>query len=211
MKMIKVFVALLAATILSTANAEDYVGGKDYRVLEQPLKTSKRAIEVAEFFWYGCGHCYNFEPYMHKFETSAADDVKIVRSPAMWNGVMREHAKLYFALAQMKATFEQQQKVFVAISVERRRLADVDSMAELVAELGLDAERFRALFASFPVDSQVRMADVRQRKAGVTGTPQVMVAGKYVVGSTRENPISLSEIIEITEYLVEKERKERAK
>ena len=210
MKVIRTLFVAVAALLTANAATAEFEAGVDYRVIAEPLRTSQSSIEVIEFFWYGCGHCYNFEPYMHRYEETKADDVKVSKSPAMWQGAMREHAKLYYSLAQMDATYEQHLAVFTAISIERRSLTDVDSMAALVDSMGLDAQRFRSLFTSFPVDSQVRMADVRQRDAGITGTPQLMIAGKYVVGSTRDNPLSFEEMLDVTNYLIDKERAERA-
>ena len=209
MKFLRSLIVAAASLVMAATASAQFEAGKDYRVLDAPLKTSKSSIEVTEFFWYGCGHCYNFEPYLHRFDETKADDVKLVKSPAMWQGAMREHAKLYYSLAQMQASDEQHLAVFTAIAIERRSLTDVNSMATLVDSMGLDSQRFRSLITSFPVDSQVRMADVRQRDAGITGTPQLMVAGKYVVGSTRDNPLSFEEMLEVVNYLIEKERAER--
>ena len=208
------FLRLCALAILALTTAQfsmaQYEAGTDYRVLETPLRTSSTSIEVTEFFWYGCGHCYNFEPYFQRFEATAPSDVRVTKSPAMWQGAMREHAKLYYALKAMQATNEQHMQVFTKILVERKRLTEVDEMADLVESMGLDANRFRSLITSFPVDSQVRMADSRQRNAEVTGTPQLMIAGKYVIGSTRDNPLTFEQMLEIASYLIDKERSERA-
>ena len=201
--------ALSAVAVFSLSAHAEYEAGADYRVLDNPVRTSSRAIEVTEFFWYGCGHCYNFEPYFQRFKANAADDVRVNKSPAMWQGAMREHAKLYYALEAMRATDEQHLEVFRAISVERQPLVRLDDMADFAADLGLDENRFRGLITSFPVDSQVRMADARQRQAGISGTPQIMVAGKYIVGSTRENPLTFDQMLAVVEYLVEQERQER--
>lgn len=209
MKIIRALVMSIAALVSASAAAE-YEAGVDYRVLDNPVRTSQTRIEVTEFFWYGCGHCYNFEPYFNRFKENAAEDVRVGKSPAMWAGAMRAHAKMYYAMSALGATDAQHQEVFKAISIERRRMTDVDEMADFVADLGLDGDRYTALYNSFPVDSQVRMADSRQRQAGVTGTPQVMVAGKYVVGSTRENPLTFDQMLAVVEHLVEKERTERA-
>lgn len=210
MKFIRLCVLAIFALTTAQFSMAQYEAGKDYRVLETPLRTSSTAVEVTEFFWYGCGHCYNFEPYLQRFEATAPSDVRVTKSPAMWQGAMREHAKLYYALKAMDATNEQHMQVFTSILVERKRLTEVDEMADLVANMGLDANRFRSLITSFPVDSQVRMADSRQRNAEVTGTPQLMIAGKYVIGSTRDNPLTFEQMLEIAGYLIDKERTERA-
>jgi len=207
MKLLRTLALSAIAALSMSANAE-FEEGVHYTVIENPVRTSSRAIEVTEFFWYGCGGCLSFEPYFQRFKAGAADDVRVNKSPAMWGGAMREHAKLYYALEALRATDAQHLQVFQAIAAQRRPLAQIDDMVDFVGDLGLDENRFRGLITSFPVDSQVRMADARQRQAGVSSTPQVMVAGKYIVG-TRETRLTYDQIFAVTEYLIQLEREAR--
>jgi len=40
-----------------------YIAGEHYQVLPDPIKVvADDKIEVMEIFWYGCGHCKDFEP-----------------------------------------------------------------------------------------------------------------------------------------------------
>ena len=49
---------------LAQASPAAPVAGKDFEVMKSPQPVSAPAgkVEVIEFFWYGCPHCYEFEP-----------------------------------------------------------------------------------------------------------------------------------------------------
>ena len=90
-------VALMATTAFAQ---EAYVAGVNYDVIEKPLRTRDASkIEVEEVFWYGCGHCYHFDPLVQKWKKTIQDDVDFHYTPAMWRENMVTHAKvLYLSL-----------------------------------------------------------------------------------------------------------------
>ena len=58
-------------------------------------------------------------------------------------------------------------------------------------------------FDSFGVDSQVRQADAGARSAKVSGTPSLMVAGKYLIETRAAG--SQTNMLEIARFLIDKE------
>src|SRR3546814_11964017 len=56
--------------------------GKQYKkVSEVQVPADKSRVEVAEFFWYGCPHCYAFDPDLSAWVNSKPADVDFVRYP----------------------------------------------------------------------------------------------------------------------------------
>lgn len=53
-------------------------------------------VEVIEFFWYGCPHCYSFEPSLSKWLKTKPDNVDFIRIPAVFSEEWGNHAKAYF-------------------------------------------------------------------------------------------------------------------
>ena len=51
----------------------------------QPTMGSPDEVEVAEFFWFGCPHCFDLEPFMARFEENLPTGVRVVRVPVTWN------------------------------------------------------------------------------------------------------------------------------
>ena len=195
---------LLALAVNLPAQAQDYVEGEHYDVISPAIRGSSDKIEVTEFFWYGCGHCYNFEPQLVQWKKGLGDDVVVVGSPAMWNGLMEVHAKAFYTAEALDVLDKVHMPLFQAINIDRKRLATEDELADLFAANGVDREAFSKAFNSFGVGSQVRQAMARSKAARISGTPEVMVAGKYRVTTRKAG--SQANMLKIASYLIEKER-----
>ena len=211
-------VLLLALLPIFAMGASDtkatFKEGEQYTVLEgRPKPPVKGKIEVTELFWYGCGHCYNFESMLSSWEKTLDSDVKFNRSPAMWRqrrepqDAMWTHAKLYYTAAALGQLETLHPVFFDAMHKRNLPLTDRDQIAELVKGAGLDGEAFAATMDSFAVNSQVQQADARQRAYKVTGTPEIVVGGYYHVTAGKAG--SQKEMLEVTDYLIDKIRSER--
>ena len=197
--------AVVALQLVSlTAAAQEWVEGEHYDVITPAIRGSSDKIEVTEFFWYGCGHCYNFEPQVVQWKKTLADDVVVKGSPAMWNSLMEVHAKAFYAAEVLGVLDKVHMPLFQAINVDRKRLASEDELADLFAANGVAREDFSKAFNSFGVGSQVRQANARARAAKITGTPELMVAGKYRVSTRKAG--GQANMLKVANFLIEKER-----
>ncbi len=179
--------------------------GKHYDLITPAIRTADPAkIEVKEFFWYGCGHCYNFEPMITQWKKSIDEDVVFYGSPAIWNPSMELHARAYYAAEVLGVLDTMHLVIFQAMNVDRKRLS---SEAEIAAEFeahGVAREDFDKAFNSFGVSSQVRQANSNARAAKITGTPEIMVNGKYRVSSRKAG--NHANMLKLVDFLIEKER-----
>ena len=204
--------ALIALVVLQltalSALAQEWVEGEHYDVITPALRGNSDKIEVTEFFWYGCGHCYTFEPQLVQWKKSLADDVVVVSSPAMWNTLMEVHAKAFYAAEVLGVLDKVHMPLFQAINVDRKRLASEDELADLFAASGVAREDFEKVFNSFGVGSQVRQANSRARAARITGTPEMMVAGKYRISTRKAG--NQTNMLKLATFLIDKERAARA-
>jgi len=204
-------ISLLMFPLFACAEAgeptqERYQAGQHYVVLPEPVRTrDSEKIEVVEVFWYGCSHCYTFEPLVKEWEKGLADDVDFWQSPAMWRDVMVNHARAFFAAQQLKKFDELHPAIFRAMNEDRNPLANEDAVAKLFARHGVNQEDFKNAFSSFAVTSGVRLADSRARSYRVTGTPEVIVNGKYRITGSMAG--SQRDMLKVADFLVEKERK----
>ena len=200
---------VLAAALTGTARAEEYAEGEHYDVIT-PAIASRHPdkIEVTEFFSYSCGHCYNFEPLVSKWKETLGEDVVVVPSPVIWNKPMELLAKAYYAAEVLDVTELMHLALFQAIHVDRQRLTSAGAIAEVFEDAGVAEEDFLKAFNSFGVSSMARQADARARAARITGTPEVMVAGKYRITTRKAG--SQAGMLEIAEFLIEKARAAKA-
>ncbi|MEM9401966.1 MAG: thiol:disulfide interchange protein DsbA/DsbL [Pseudomonadota bacterium] len=182
------------------AQAEDAAAERDWKYQEgshftrlvpsQPTWGGADKIEVTEFFWYGCGHCYNFEPYINRWKDSKDPGVRLVLVPAMWNPLLEKHARLFFVEqifarnGQITDPARFRQVVFEEIHRRGNRLASDRSIYELFERVGISREDFDKSWNSFEVDQNIRKARDLARRYSVNSVPTVVVNGKYKSDAT---------------------------
>ena len=97
--------------------------GEHYVRLPNPVRTANPdKIEVAEVFWYGCGHCYSFEPQLQKWHKTLPESVLFVESPAMWNRDMETHARIFYTAKSLGVLDTMHRTIFDAMHIEKLRL-----------------------------------------------------------------------------------------
>ena len=201
---LSVIFGLAGATAVS-AEGETYVEGKDYDVISPAIRTANPdKVEVVEFFWYGCGHCYTFEPMITQWKKSLPEYVDFVGSPAVWNQPMELHAKAYYAAKALDALDPMHMVIFQAMNVDRKRLASEQEIAALFTANGVSEADFSKAYNSFGIDSQVRQANAKARAAKITGTPEMVVNGKYRISTRKAG--SQANMLKVANFLIEKER-----
>ncbi|MCK5880487.1 MAG: thiol:disulfide interchange protein DsbA/DsbL [Sinobacterium sp.] len=210
--MIKYISAFLLSALMSVSafSADEYTAGKHYDLLKTPVTTrDAKKVEVVEVFWYGCIHCFNFEPMMQAWKKAQAADVDVYTMPAMWNANMKMHAKAFYT-AKALGKFDQMNDVlFQTMNVKRNRLKTEASVKSVFVANGVDAKKFDATFNSFGVKSQVNLADSRAKSYGIQGTPEIVVNGKYRVSSVSAG--GQAQMLKVVEFLIAKERATLAK
>lgn len=205
-RLVHVFLLVLCLLPLAARAADPlYIEGTHYERLAEPVRTADPArIEVVELFWYGCSHCYHFEPLLAKWRPGIGKDVDFHRSPAMWNKLMAVHAQAFYAAEILGVLEKMNQPLFDALNVQRKRLETEDEIAEIFVANGVSAADFQKAFNSFGVQSKVKQADARQRSYKTTGTPEIIVNGKYrVSGRLAGSPEGM---LKVVDFLIAKER-----
>jgi thiol:disulfide interchange protein DsbA len=214
--MIKQFLKTsLAAGLLSLlafsvwAQPALYVSGTHYETLPAAVRTNNpNKIEVLEVFWYGCGHCFRFQPLVDHWAENAPDDVEYLRFPAIWNDLMKVHARAYYTAESLGVTDKVHGPIFEAINLQNNRLQNERQLATLFARHGVSEADFATAFNSFPVNTQVNQAERKMRDYQIRSTPNVIVNGKYLV-TTNDAVRTQQDMLTIVDFLVAQERAAR--
>lgn len=202
-------VVVMLAPVLVQASEPTYQEGKAYDRLQSQLPTRHPdKIVVTEFFWYGCIHCFHFEPMLEAWKAKLPKDVLLERSPAIWNDRMKLHARAYYTAKALGVLDKVNQPLFNALNVDGKSLATEAAIGQIFEAHGVSKEAFDKTFNSFGVTSEVSQADARQRNAGITGTPELTVNGTYRI--TGEQAGSQADMLKVADFLIDKIRKERA-
>jgi len=196
---------LAAFAIAGQVSAAEWQEGTHYKELSSPVRTdSSETIEVAEVFWYGCPHCYNFKPLVESWAEDVPEDVDFVKIPAALGQSWEPHAKAFYALEAMGELDKVHDALFDALARDRRPLNSGEALAEFVSDHGVNGEEFLKTYNSFGVNARMQKAQSKIRGARITGTPTMLVNGKYTVSASMAG--SHEAVLEVVDYLIEQER-----
>jgi len=189
--------------VTGMACAASYEEGKHYKRVDQPKIVDADKVEVLEFFWYGCPHCYSFEPHISKWKKNKPDNVEFVQIPATFRPQWVLHARAYYALEMLGVGDKIHPKFFSEMHVKKNNLKTVDALIKFVEQHGVDRSEFVDAMNSFAVETKVRKANKLVEGYKLGGVPSVTVNGKYLVSASMAG--SYENMIKIMNYLVERE------
>jgi len=203
MKTLMLFIFLMAST--SWVQAADFSGGIHFKNVPVQQTSTGDKIEVLEFFWYGCPHCYSFEPYLNAWKKSLPSNVEFIRVPAIFRADWEIQARAYYALSNMGVIEDVHEKIFSAIHKDKQRLDKKERIVDFLVKNGIDRKKFLEEYDSFAVDGMVRKAKKKIKAYQIQGVPSVAVNGKYVTSGSMAG--SYDNMINIINYLIKKETK----
>ena len=217
--MTRILLALLALTAAASAQSQAWVAGKHYTIIPtQRTNVPAGKVEVMEVFSYGCPACNQFTPTMKKLKAALPANAQLVYLPASWN--KSENWPLFqraFLTAQSLGVAEKaHEAMFQAIWTTgelgvtepsgrlKKVLPSIEETARFYERVtGVKAATFVAASKSFGVDLKIRQADSQILAMQITGTPTLVVNGKYRVNN--ENIETPEQVIELVKFLVAKE------
>ena len=151
----------------------------------QPTSSSPDQIEVAEIFWYGCPHCYTFDPYLESWKTNLPGNVNFVRIPAVWNPLLQLHARAFYTAEALGKSEEMHVPIFREIHVNRNFLDTEQSLQAFFEQFDVGSEEFSNAFNSFSVHTKLQRANELSRRYRISSVPTVLVNGKYSTSATK--------------------------
>ena len=180
-----------------------------YNLIDPPQSTANPdKIEVLEYFWFGCPHCFAFEPAINAWAARKPDDVDFVRHAPPLNQGWTPHSEAYYAAEALGITDKMFDQLFDAIHRERKPLRDRESIAKWIGGLGVDVDedKMHDTMKSFAVNAKIRQAMQVASASRVNAVPTVVVNGKYL--STVSMAGGHQQLVDLIDALIEKERAE---
>lgn len=200
--------ALLALLPLAAcASPANPVEGEDYEVIPdgQPFAplTGGKKVEVVEMFGYVCIHCAHFEPQFQAWQKRQPATVRVTTVPAAFGGYWIPYAKAYYAALSMGVLKQSHAAVFKALHDTHElpiQNASDQEIAGFYARFGPDPDKFAAAMESAQVAAQLDRARAFGMATGVTGTPTLVVNGKYRIKVTDPDGM-----LKVADFLVRRE------
>ena len=204
-------ILLAQDTTPAAAQTRQFTEGQHYHRLvpAQPTVGGADKIEVAEVFWYGCPHCFNFEPAVNAWAKDIPANARFVRIPAVWNPLARLHGQLYYThevLARNGKLDDAEgfhAAVFTEFHRKSNRLTSEGSIQKLFEQFGVSSDDFFSVWNSFEVNQKLATAADLVKRYNVTGVPAVVVNGKYRTGASEAG--GYPKVLEVVDELIDRE------
>jgi len=160
--------------------------GNGYELIDPPLNTRvSDKVEVIEYFWFGCPHCFAFEPAINAWKDNDKPDyVEFVREAPPLNPSWEPHSRAFYAAELMGVSDQFVEPMFNAIHVDRRTVRSPKQIVKFVDDLGIDSDKFSKTMDSFATNTRINQAMQMAAGAGVRGVPAIVVNGKFLTGGS---------------------------
>ena len=170
----------------------------------QPTRSSPQQVEVSEVFWYGCPHCYNFDPYLNAWDENNAEYVSFIRIPAVWNPLVRLHAQAFYTAQVLDKGEEMHLSFFQEIHENGNYLDSPDKLADFFGNFGVSRSDFEAAFNSREVNQLLQRAEELNERYQINSVPSIVINGKYTSNASMTG--SYERLIELIDSLAASER-----
>jgi thiol:disulfide interchange protein DsbA len=208
----KILFLFVVSTTLAFSN-EKFVEGVDYETMtNEPssyVQKQNKKIQVVEAFWYGCPHCYIFDEYLSKWEKKNDEDIEFVNMPVVFNKPWLLHARVFYTFKEMDNYSELHKNFFYAFHEQQRKFNTMDSIMNFFESQNVDIEQAKKILLSEKVSKKVQEANYMLETYKIDSVPAIIINNKYKISGSMAK--TYDRMIEISEYIIDLERKNRAK
>lgn len=199
-------IALLTVACLAPAAAQQQ---PPFTEITPPIATDdKSKVEVVEFFWYECPHCFALEPQLEAWVKKLPKDTQFKRVPAMFNQRWALSARVFYTLEAIGELDRLHKPLFEAIHKGGLKVTNDKQMMDWLERQKADTGKFNAAFRSFAVESKLKRALDLTQASKIDGVPALMVNGRYLVTAGGAN--TEARMLAIADSLIEQSRKQLA-
>ena len=187
------------------AQAGAPVEGKDYTTLKTPFALPKTGkVEVIEFFWYGCPHCYAFEPTIEPWIAKLPADVHFRRVHVQFDALREIHQQVFYTWEVLGLVDQMHAKTFDRFHVQHKPINREEDMLAFAQESGLDVAKVKQAWEGFAVHNKMAQAARTCEQYAVDGVPMLGVHGRYTTAPSMDGA---KESLATTDWLVNSLRK----
>jgi thiol:disulfide interchange protein DsbA len=205
---IKSFIAIGLAIVCFALQAEktgtNWVEGTHYFKIIPPLNASESPseIKIFEFFWYGCGHCFDFEPALGAWKKNINPEIRFDQIPAVFDRKWAPHARAFYTAKKLKILDNFHAELFNALHVRKEKIYTEKQISAFFIKHGVEEDVFDEVYHSFEIDVSVRKAMSLTRASGISGVPSMIVNGQY--RTSVRNTGSFENLLNVVDYLATK-------
>jgi protein dithiol oxidoreductase (disulfide-forming) len=217
MHLIRLLLPLLLLTAVSAQAADAppakpaapaWMEGVNYVpvVPAQPVSPGPGQIEVIDFFWYNCPHCFSLEPYLESWERSKPANVVLVRVPVISSPDREPAARAYYTAQALGILDKAHEAIFNEIHLKNDQLlTEADYERFFTKQFGISAKQFEAAWTSPAVDAGVTQARILATRYNINilGVPMLAVNGRWLTGG---GFAAWPQVMQVVNFLIQKEQ-----
>ena len=169
--------------------------------------SARDKIEVLQFFYYGCPHCFDMQPLIDDWLAKKPADVEFRYMPALRDEKWLVLTRAYFALEKLGQAKRLHRPIYDVINFDGAQLTDEQKLFDWVARNGVERARFVEAFNADDTRARVEAARKLTVDYNIRATPTLVVAGKYLFSSGQAG--SHFEAMKMLDQFIEIARRER--
>jgi protein dithiol oxidoreductase (disulfide-forming) len=178
--------------------------GIDYRLVQPPVPSaSPGKVEVLEFFWYACPHCYRLTPFVAEWKKKLPAHVEFKKVHVAFRG--DGHQKIFYTLEALGREAELGIKVFEEIHVKKNPMSSLIEALAWAKAQGLDVAKFEATWNSFAVQTQQKRANALVNSYKIDGVPMFGIHGRFLTSPAMVGG-SHSRALQVVDYLISRSK-----
>jgi thiol:disulfide interchange protein DsbA len=207
MKRVLPWLLAMALPFAASVAYASFDEGIEYQRIEPSVPTSVPAgkVEVVELFWYGCPHCFHFEPELNKWVKKLPKNVVFKRIPAALNPGWDVHAATFYTEQILGLEDKAHDAFFDAIHKQHLSLMTPETIAAWFEKnYQVPQKKFLDVYHSFSVQAKVASAKTLVERYGVNSVPTIIIDGKYRTDASMAGG-SYPNLLKVMDYLVKKE------
>jgi thiol:disulfide interchange protein DsbA len=163
-----------------------------------------KKIEVVEFFWYGCPHCYAFEPTLEAWVKKLPADVSFRQVPVGFMAPHQMHQKLFYALEETGQLAAMHRKVFNAIHQQNKRLGTESEIVAFATANGVDGAKLAEAMKSFGVSTKANRAKQLADAYKIDGVPALGINGRFYTSASLAG--THEKAVQVADFLIQLSR-----
>jgi thiol:disulfide interchange protein DsbA len=181
---------------------------RDYQTLAHPVAVPPNGkIEVIEFFWYGCPHCFAFEPIIEPWIAKLPADVHFRRVPVGFDALKQVHQRIFYTWEALGLVEQMHRKTFERFHLQKKPLDSLEDLLVFARENGLDAAKVEGAWRGFGTSVRCKEANQLEDAYGIEYMPEMAVAGRFIaVAQPAFGPAS---VLVTTDWLIDRVRQRR--
>jgi len=181
---------------------------RDYQTLARPVAVPPNGkIEVIEFFWYGCPHCFAFEPVIEPWIARLPADVHFRRVPVGFDARKQVHQRIFYTWEALGLVERMHAKTFTRFHIQKKPIDSLEDMLVFARENGLDTAKVESAWRGFGMDVKCKDANQLEDAYGIEYMPEMAVGGRFV--AVAQPAFGHASVLVTTDWLIDRVRQGR--